>query len=224
MSNRSIPSASLRLEMCLIYRNMLTLLLLTLTAAQGADLEALKTRFGAEKDKAAAQRLDTVTALGALRTDDAGTFLLEVFEQDKDSAVRAAALKGLGEWGAPPALHKLVAVAGNPKEQFSLRATALESLTRPPTKEGFPIARAVTKESGEIRIFAWSGLRHYPLKETETLWRDALNDHDPLIRSMAMMALAPLKEVRLQDVARAALVSADGEPLIKYASVTVLQV
>jgi len=38
-----------------------------------------------------------------------------------------------------------------------------------------------------------------------------------------MMALAPLKEVKLQDVARAALVSADGEPLLKYASVSVLQ-
>src|SRR5262252_8436308 len=110
MSNRSIPSASLRLKKCLIYRLMLTLLLFTLAAAQG---------------------LDTLTALGALRTDDSGAFLLEVFEQDKDSAVRAAALKGLGEWGAPPALQKLVVVAGNSKEQFSLRATALESLTRP---------------------------------------------------------------------------------------------
>jgi HEAT repeat protein len=202
---------------------MLTLLLLTLASVQGADLEALKTRFGAEKDKPAAQRLDTLAALGALRTDDSGAFLLEVFDQDKDPAVRAAALKGLGEWGAPPALQKLVAVAGNPKEQFSLRAGALEALTRPPTKEGFPVARAVAKESGEIRFFAWSGLRQYPLKETEALWREALNDHDPLVRSMAMMALAPLKEVKLQDVARAALVSADGEPLIKYASVSVLQ-
>jgi HEAT repeat protein len=40
---------------------------------------------------------------------------------------------------------------------------------------------------------------------------------------MAMMALAPLKEVKLQDVARATLVSPDGEPLLKYASVAVLQ-
>src|SRR5262245_14128140 len=108
MSNRSIPSASLRLRKCLIYRIMLTtLLLLTLAATQGADLEALKARFGAEKDKPAPQRLDTLAALGALRTDDSGAFLLEVFEQDKDSAVRAAALKGLGDWGAPPALQKL---------------------------------------------------------------------------------------------------------------------
>jgi HEAT repeat protein len=202
---------------------MLTALLLTLAVAQGADLEALKTRFTAEKDKPAAQRLDTLAALGALKTDDSGAFLLEIFEQDKDSAVRAAALKGLGDWGAAPALQKLVAVAGDPKQQFSLRATAIESLTQPPTKEGFPVARAVARESSEIRIFAWSGLRHYPLKETEALWRDALNDRDPLIRSMAMMALAPLKEVKLQDVARAALVSADGDPLLKYASVSVLQ-
>ena len=202
---------------------MLTALLLLVAAVQGADLEALKTRYSAEKDKPAAQRLDTLAALGALKTDDSGAFLLEIFEQDKDSAVRSAALKGLGDWGSPSALQKLVAVAGDPKQQFSLRATALEALTQPPTKEGFPIARAVTRESSEIRIFAWSGLRHYPLKETDALWREALSDHDPLIRSMAMMALAPLKEVKLQDVARAALLSAEGEPLIKYASVSVLE-
>jgi HEAT repeat protein len=204
---------------------MLTLLLV-LAAAQGSDLEALKTRFEAEKDKPAAQRSATVAAVAALAAlpyDDAGALLLEIFDKDPDSAIRAAALKGLADWGSPAALKKLVAVAGEAKQQFSLRATAIELLTKPPSKEGFPIARAVARETGEIRIFAWSGLRNYPLKETEALWREALNDRDALIRSMAMTALAPLKEVRLQDVARAALLNADADPLVRYASVSVLQ-
>src|SRR5258708_5773291 len=81
-----------------------------------------------------------------------------------------------------------------PPQQFSRRATASEALTKPPTREGYPVARAVARETSEIRIFAWTGLRNYPLKETESLWRDALNDRDALIRAMAMMALSPLKE------------------------------
>src|SRR5687767_9583593 len=191
MSNTTIPRASLCPGKCLIYRNMRTLLLIALAAAastplgagQDADLDALRKRFEAEKDKPAVQRTDTVAALVALKSDDAGAFLLEIFDQAKDSAVRAAVLKGLADWGAPAGLQKLVAVAADPKQQFSLRATAIESLTKPPTKEGFPVARAVARESSEIRIFAWAGLRHYPLKETESLWRDAVNDRDALIRS-----------------------------------------
>lgn len=200
------------------------LALLLLAAAQGADLDALKTRFAAEKDFPPARRTECVAAIATLKTDDSGAFLLDLFEKEKDSGVRAAALKGIGEWASPAALKKLAAVAGDPKQQFTFRATAIEALTKPPTKEGFVAARAVAKESGEIRIHAWSGLRNYPLKETEALWREGLNDGDPLIRAMAMMSLSPLKEVRLQDVAMAALKNVNDEPLIRYASVTVLQV
>jgi HEAT repeat protein len=202
---------------------MLTLLLALSLALQDPDLGALKTRFEAEKDKPSAERVATVAAIAAFKSDDAGALLLAIFDQDKDSAVRAAALKGLGDWGGPEGLKKLAAVAGDARQQFSLRATAVESLTKPPTREGFAVARSVARETSEIRIFAWSGLRSYPLKETESLWREALNDRDTLVRSMAMMALAPLKEVKLQDVARAALVNPDAEPLVKYASVAVLQ-
>lgn len=190
-----------------------------------AGLEALKARFDAEKEKPAAERAETVAAVAALKTDDAGALLVEIFDKDKESAVRAAALKGIADWGSPAALKKLAAVAADPKQQFTFRAVALDSLTRPPSKEGLPVAKSVARESGEIRIHAWAGLRHYPLKDTDFLWRDGLKDGDPLVRAMAMMALAPLKEVALQDVARKALDPAsDAEPLVKYASVTVLQV
>jgi len=181
------------------------------------DIDALKARFDAEKEKPSEQRTETVAALAALKTDDAGAFLAQIFEKDKDTGVRATALKGLP-------LRKLAEVAADTKQQFAFRAVSLDALTKPPSKEGLPVARTVARESGEIRIHAWSGLRNYTLKETESLWRDGLSDSDPLIRAMSMMALSPLKEVKLQDVARAALLSPDAEPLVKYASVTVLQV
>jgi HEAT repeat protein len=203
---------------------MRTLIALSLLLPQAAELDALKARFDADKDKPATQRAATVAAIAALKTDEAGAFLIEIFDRDKDSATRANALKGIGDWAAPAALKKLAAVASDAKQQFTFRATAVDALTDPPTKEGFGIAKAVARETGEIRIHAWIGLRRYPLKETEFLWREALNDGDPLIRAMGMIALSPLKEVKLQDVARQALLSPEGEPLVKYAAVTVLQV
>jgi HEAT repeat protein len=204
---------------------MLALILAALPRllAQDADVDAFKSRYDAAKEKAA-DRVAVVAGAGLLKTDAAGAFLLEVFDHDKDSAVRAAALKGLGDWHSPPALKKLVAVAGDTIQQFTLRATAIDALTDPPTPEGFGVAKAVAKEAGEIRIHGWQGLRNYPLKETDPLWRGALSDADPLIQAMAMTALAPLKEVKLQDVARQALIDPNAEPLVKYASVAVLQI
>jgi len=200
---------------------MLALCLLALLA-QDADLDSFKALYDAAKEKPS-ERVAVVTIVSTLKTDGAGAFLLEVFDKDKESAVRAAALKGLGDWRSPGALKKLAAVAGDTTQQFTLRATALEALSEPPSPDGFPVARSVAKETGEIRIHGWQALRRYPLKETEPLWRGALTDSDPLIQAMAMMALAPLKEVKLQDLARKALVDPNGEPLVKYASVTVLQ-
>ncbi|RPH36641.1 MAG: hypothetical protein EHM91_15805, partial [Planctomycetota bacterium] len=210
MSNtRAVPPR------CLLYRSMTALLAIVLLLAQ--DVDALKARFNAEKEKPSDHRAETVAALAALKTDDAAAFLAEIFEKDKDAGVRAAALKGLP-------LKKLAEVASDSKQQFTFRAIALDALTKPPSKEGLPVAKAVARESGEIRIHAWAGLRNYTLKETESHWRDGLDESDPLIKAMSMMALSPLKEVKLQDVARAALLNPDAEPLVKYASVTVLQV
>src|SRR6185295_15824065 len=178
-------------------------LLFAVLCTQDQDLASFKALYDAAKENIK-DREAVVTVVSGMKTDDAGAWLLQVFEKDKESAVRAAALKGLGEWRSPAALKKLSSVAGDSAQQFTLRATAVEALTKPPTKEGFEIAQRVANESGEIRIHAWQGLRQYPLKETEALWRKALTDSDPLIHAMGMMSLAPLKEVKLQDAARAA--------------------
>jgi HEAT repeat protein len=202
---------------------MRTLLLLALFL-QDADLDSLKTRFEIEKDKPSAQRIETLDAIASLKTDAAGALLIEIFDKDRDLGVQAMALKGIADWGGPAGRKKLADVAGDRKRPPTFRAIALDALTHPPSPEGLPVAKTVAREAGEIRINAWNGLRQYPLKETEFLWRDGLKDADPLIRAMAMMALAPLKEVVLQEAARKALdPNADAEPLIKYASVTVLQ-
>jgi HEAT repeat protein len=202
---------------------MRTLLLLALFL-QDADLDSLKTRFEIEKDKPSAQRIETLDAIASLKTDAAGELLIEIFDKDRDLGVQALALKGIADWGSPVGRKKLADVAGDRKRPPTFRAIALDALTHPPSPEGLPVAKAVAREPGEIRISAWNGLRQYPLKDTDFLWRDGLKDPDPLIRAMAMMSLAPLKEVVLQETARKALdPNADAEPLVKYASVTVLQ-
>src|SRR6185295_4431872 len=96
------------------------LLLVLLTAPVAGDLDTLKAKFDAEKEKPAA-RAEIVAAVSALKSDESGAFLLEIFDKDKDSTVRAAALKGLGDWASPAALKKLAAVASDPQQQFTFR-------------------------------------------------------------------------------------------------------
>jgi HEAT repeat protein len=201
------------------------ILILLALFLQDADLDALKARFDLEIDKPSAQRAETLDAIAALKSDAAGAFLIEIFDKDKDTGVRALALKGVADWGAPAALKKLADVASNPKQNFTFRAISIDALTHPPSPQGLAVAKAVARELGEIRLHAWNGLREYPLKETDFVWRGGLKDIDPFIRALSMTTLAPLKEVVLQETARKALdANSDAEPLVKYASVTVLQV
>jgi HEAT repeat protein len=203
---------------------MRTILLLALLLVQDAELDSLKKRFEIDKSKSSAERAETLDAIAALKSDAAGAFLIEIFEKDRDLGVQALALKGIADWAGPAALKKLADVGADKKQPITFRTIAIDALTHPPSKEGLPVAKAVAREPGEIRIHAWNGLRQYPLKETDFLWRDGLKDPDPLIRAMAMMSLAPLKEVVLQESARKALdPNSDAEPLVRYASVTVLQ-
>jgi HEAT repeat protein len=188
--------------------------------AQAGEFETLRARFELEKEKPVAQRLATVAAIGALKSLAAGSFLEELFEQDKNPIVRAETLKALG---ACATLRKVVAVAGDASQPFELRVAAIEAITRPSTEEGLPVVRAVIKELDEIRLHGWMGLRSYPLDRTELMWRTALGDRDVRVRAMAFMALAPLKEVRLHEKARETLANRDATPILRHASVSVLQ-
>lgn len=191
--------------------------------AQEGELGDLKSRFEAEKPKPSAQRLPTLDAVAALRSEPADAFLGDVFDKDVDPAVKAHALRALAGSALPAARRKLAAVAQDPKALFAHRAAALDSLTGPATREGFDAARALLKDPSELRLRAWSGLRRYPLPQTETLWRSGLDDADPLVQGMAFIALAPLKEIPLQERAKKVLLDAGGEPLAKYGAVAVLK-
>jgi HEAT repeat protein len=206
---------------------ILAALLFALSGVEGAvqdgELSELKTRFEAERPKPSAQRLPTLTAVAALRSEPAAAFLGDVFDKDGDPAVRAHALQALAGADLPSARKKLAVVAQDPKALFAHRASALDSLTGPASREGFDAARALLKDSSEIRVRAWNGLRRYPLSQTEPLWRSGLDDADALVRGMAFISLAPLKEIALQERAKKTLLDPGGEPLAKYGAVAVLK-
>src|SRR5688572_9388042 len=105
-----------------------------------ADLDALKVRFEIEKDKPSAQRAETLDAIAAIKSDASGALLIEIFDKDKDTGVRALALKGIADWGGPAGLKKLAAVGADTKAPITFRAIAIDALTHPPSLQGLPVA------------------------------------------------------------------------------------
>ncbi|HLF94923.1 MAG TPA: HEAT repeat domain-containing protein [Planctomycetota bacterium] len=204
---------------------MRLLLVLCLFLQDADPLEPLKKKFDQEKTLPSAQRIATVDALGALKSEEAAKLLAEIHDKDKDSNVRNEALLALLECATPGALKKIAAVAGDTKAPLPFRATALRSLTETKSKEGFALARQITRESSELRLLAFGELlRYYPLAETEKTWRDALGDGDPIVKGLALYALAPLKEVRLQDQAIKILQNPNEDAPVKYGAIEVLRV
>jgi HEAT repeat protein len=195
-----------------------------LLALQGADLDALKAKFEAEKTLPAAQRLATIGAIGALKSEPAAAFLEKAFDDEKDPAVRYQALRGLADCATSAAQKKVIAVASSVAMPLHFRSLALRAATETRNRESLALARAVSRESGELRLQAFSALRAWPLAETEAIWREALNDPDPVVRGIALAALAPLKDLKMEDFARKALIDPNAETPLKHGSVEVLRV
>jgi HEAT repeat protein len=228
-SRRSSLSCILTAPADVPYTVGMSLLLAFLLQAQApaplpSDLEGLKARIAAEAEKTALQRLPAVAALGELKSEEAAAALLELVEKDKEPSVKAAAVKALAACGTPAAVQTLALVARDPQRDLSLRLPALEGLVRPPRPEVLAACKALLRETGDLRYAAWTGLRQYPLdRETEPLWRNGLAREDPIIRALSLAALAPLKEVAHQDLARKALSDPGEDPFLRQASVGVLR-
>ena len=68
-------------------------LLLCLLVQDPGELEKLQKKFEDEKSLAATQRIVTVAAIGAVKTEPAAKLLAEIFDREKDGAVRLQAIK-----------------------------------------------------------------------------------------------------------------------------------
>jgi HEAT repeat protein len=186
-------------------------------------LAPLVARFQAEKQRPAPVRLATLAAIAGLGTDASLDFLEQVVKEDKDGAVRSGALQYLGLSPAERSVKFLAAFAADKTADLMLRRTALDGLTATATKEGFELCRVLIREQSEIRLVAWSAFSRYPLERTEALWRQGLGDTDPLVKGLAFAALAPLKDLKLQEMAKTDLLNPDAMPFVKYGAVAVLK-
>jgi len=193
---------------------------------QDADPAAdLKKKFDEEKALTAFQRAPTVAAIGALKSDPAAQLLGDLYDKERDGTVRIQVIKSLLECGTPLSTKKVVSIAGDPKAPSASRAAALKGLTEAKSKEGLDLCRAIVKEPVELRVDAFNALlRYYPLTETEKIWRDALSGEiDPIVKGLALYALAPLKEVKLQDFSTKALLNPNEDAPVKYGAIEVLR-
>jgi HEAT repeat protein len=186
-------------------------------------LAPLAAKFEAERSKPAAQRLFTLATIAALRSEAALDFLEQVIQSEKDGTVRGAALQHVSAFETERSRKYLVGLASAPAGDLMLRRAALDGLTAKASKEGFDLCRSLTREQSEMRLIAWSALRRYPLEQTQALWRQGLQDVDPLVKGMALGALAPLKDLKLQELSARELLDPNALPFVKYGAVAVLK-
>lgn len=200
----------------------MTLLTLAL-CFQAADLDALVERYGQEKSHPAPRRERTIRSIGALKTDQAAGFLNESFDIETDNAVRGYLATALAETGVELAYLKLELLAPDTDLPLSIRITALEAVMKAGRPAGLEIARRVVREDNELKLRAYLLLEGYPLKDTERLWRRALNDDDAFVKGRALYVLAPLKDRTLIEAAKKAVADPLEEDYVRYGSVAVLR-
>jgi len=204
----------------------MSVLLSLVALLQASDFEALRSKLEELKNAPTSQRQPTVTAIGALKSPEAATFLSTLFDQEKEAAYRCHILESFAPCGLERTAQKLLAVVGDANLPFILRSTALRLLTDAKAKEGLEAIKTVVAAKlipYDLRLQAYASLLRYPVAQTEALWREALKDVDPIIRGEALYGLAPLKDLKLQDFARQALANTAEEAAVKYGSVEVLR-
>ncbi len=186
------------------------------------DLETLKKKFDEDKAKPYAERVGTITKIGGLKTDAAADFLERIFTTDKDESVRSASLSNLGTCGTPRAVAILLAVAKDEAATVSHRAAALSGLGRTKSKEALDFIVTILRNrdpKNTLRLSAAGALQQFPLKETESLWRDLLVDPVPTIVGYALRALAPLKDAKVLETARKVIEDPKETEFVKEAAV-----
>jgi HEAT repeat protein len=199
-------------------------LVMLLLAQEENPLAGLQKKFDQEKTLPAAQRAPTIAALGAQKSDPAATLLGEIFDKEKDTTLRGHVVAALAACGGDVATKKLVAIASDLSLTLLVRSPALLALTGSKSKEGLAVAKSVAKEPTELRPVALSELcKHYPVTDTEKVFRESLNDIDPIVKGLALFGLAPLKDVRLQDLATKALINPNEDAPVKYGAIEVLR-
>ena len=200
---------------------MKALLLLFLLLAPD-ELSELKEKFESEKSKLYAQRISTIQKIGRLKTDAAIDFLERIHNTDRNPSVRRYALTCMATSRHPRALQKLYDLAADPRADYTSRSSALNALASTKSKKAFDLIVTVTRDrspANRLRMSAYSSLQRFPLKQTESIWREALGDSNISIRGQAFRALAPLKDPEVLREARDVLLDPKATSSIKTSAV-----
>lgn len=203
------------------------ILLVALLFLPGSDLDSLKEKFASERKKPYAERTRTLSSIGRLKTGEAVDFLAKVHNTDRNLQIRRYALTCMGTSGHPRAIEFLFAVARDRSADYNSRSGALTALANTKSKKAFDLIVSLTRDKNpmnRLRMGAYSALQRYPLKETESYWREALQDTNISVRGMAFRALAPLKDPDVLEEAKNALRDPSVHSTVKSAAVNVWKV
>jgi HEAT repeat protein len=166
--------------------------------------------------------MQTVAAIGILKSDAAAAVLEAELDRSDDGAFRVGIAYALGACGTPRASRRLKALVRDRSAEERVRAGALDALVRNRPDRVFDLVRETARDWNTppgLRVKAYESLARYPLERTESLWRKAVTGAPPAIRALAFRALAPLQDRQILYLAGRSIRANLEHPEVRAAAV-----
>lgn len=198
------------------------LLLLLLIAPLQDDLESLKKKFKAEQSEAYTKRASTISRIGALKTEEAARFLVGVLDGETDRAVCGALVRAMGATRTEYAFTRLVALLDDESAEYASRSAAVYGIGAYKNDKAYAILAARLRDrdpKNRLRTVALYALRPFPLDMTRNLYYELLDETSYIYPAEAMRKLAPQKDPRVLEKARAMLANEKAVSTYKEAAV-----
>lgn len=188
------------------------------------DLDALKAQFKTEQPEPYAKRYATINKIGALKTDAAARFLLEALPSETDASVKGAVVRAVGATQTDVAFKALMEFAENDQADTIVQSSAVGALGEFKNDRALAFLIARTRDSAyKYRSSAMSALQGFELDKTKDVWFELLDETSYIYYAAAMRKLAPLKDPRVVEKARAVLATETEQEYGKQAAVEPLK-
>lgn len=163
-----------------------------------AKLEELLKKFDEERKSPAAERYITISAIGQLKTDKATKALLKLYDAEKDEASRGYIVSAIGATRTALAFEALKKILSDESQPVTCRYNAVSAMGGFQSKEAFQIIVARLKDA-TLGFMAYNALAQFPIKDTEKIFREGLDDPAPTTRALAFRELAVLKDPEIVE-------------------------
>lgn len=182
-----------------------------------AKLDELLKKFEDERKFADSQRYPTIVAIGAVKTVKATKALLKAYDAEKDETIKGYIVTAIGATRTDLAFDSLKKVLVDDGQPLQCRCNSLTAMGGFKSKEAFDVIVGKLKDA-TLDYYAYLALGQFPVKETEPLFREALDHASYTIRATAFRELAALKAADVVDRAWKAVLDAKETDYLRAAA------